>query len=162
MGRDSIINASWWLMLTKKMPWQLGLSTVPCKCHIYGYRNTVPITISASLYHLGYHNQLTGPLGTILIQLNTAIIQWYQILVRFNLKIEFSYTHIHRKIQKLRYWESYWSKKLRSMSKLDDTFPFVETADHFWRAAHAQSTWPWLNLWASHLSLCDVCKIINL
>jgi hypothetical protein len=86
-------------MLTKKMPWQLGLSTVPCKCHIYGYRNTVPITVSASLYPLGYRNQLTGswhPSGTILIRLYTAIIQWYQILVRFNLKIEFSYTHTQK------------------------------------------------------------------
>ena len=76
---------------------QLGLSTVPRKCRIYGYCNTVPVTVSALIYPLGYRNWLTGSWhlsGTILIWLYMAIIWWYQILVRFNLKIKFSYTHM--------------------------------------------------------------------
>jgi hypothetical protein len=43
---------------------QLGLSAVPRKCRIYGVRNTVPVTVSASLCPLGYRNRLTGSSGT--------------------------------------------------------------------------------------------------
>ena len=57
----------------------------------------VPITLSTSLYPLGYHIQLTVSwhlLETALIWLYTAVIWWYQILVRFSFETEFSYAHL--------------------------------------------------------------------
>ena len=67
---------------------QLGL---PRKCRIYGVRNTVPVTVAASLCPLRYRNRLTGSWH----QSETIFIWWYQILVGLVLKYNF-HEHIHR------------------------------------------------------------------